>query len=216
MNIHLEQEYYIICGQTAKDVIRLKPDPRNKKLKAGSQFITHGRPLFYTNAYNDDQRSDGLNRYGEKENITNIMFKGKSFILDDELRNLLIKFDVKSVQYYQAIYIDKIGNYHENYWFVNVYESYDWCDIDRSTLDEFADEDIADGDLPRADKIALDFHKMLQVPEEKRLIFKISNIINNYIYVHEKIKNLLEPLVGDKAKFYRVDEYEEGMEFMDD
>jgi hypothetical protein len=215
MNIHLEKEYYIITGLMADDAVRLKIEPRNRELRAGSVRITHDQPLIYSNADEDKNRTDGLNEYGKKENISNIMFKGKSFIVDDELRSLLIKFDINSVQYYPSVYIDIKGNHHENYWFVNVYDSYDWCDLDRSTLDEFADEDIADGDLPRADKIALNFHKMLLIPEEERLIFKISNIINNYIYVHQKIKDILEPLVGNNARFYPVDTYEEGMEFMD-
>ncbi len=216
MNTNLESEYYIITGLMTEEAINLKSDQKNRELRAGTEYINHGRPLFYSNAFEDENRTDGLNEYGKKEIIKNIMFKGSSFIIDDHIKDILINFNVNAVQYYPAIYTDLQGNYHEYYWFVNVYEKFDWCDLDRSILDEFSDEEIALGSPPEAEKIALNFHKMLLVPEEERLIFKISNIANNYVYIHKKIKDILEPLVGDGARFYRVDQYEAYMEFMED
>jgi hypothetical protein len=212
MNIHLEEEYYIITGVNSEEAVDLIADKQTHKLNYGFEYLISGRPLFFTNADKDRNRSDGLNEYGVKEKIANIMFRSSEFIVSTQIRDLLIKFDITAVQYFPAIFVDVDDNYHD-YWFVNVYEEFDWCDIDRSVLDEFADEEIALGSPPEAEKIALNFHEMLQIEEEKRLIFKIGNISNNKIYIHKKIKDILEPIVGDNVRFYRVDQYKAFMEF---
>jgi hypothetical protein len=200
----LDNNYFIISNDGFKfdGVVSAVGDVDTKKLKYGSRYLQAGRPMFFHNP----EAADWL-RKGIKEEIGDLIFQSSNFMISKEIRNKLLKYDIQGVQYYPAVYTDIEGNTHYDYYFVNIYDRKDWCYLERSQLDDLAEEAIADGDEPGVETIVLDFHKMLQVPEEERLIFAMSNIDLGKIFIHQKIKDIFEQFNLVDTRFFRVDKW---------
>ena len=206
--ILLEQQYYVI-GKSDTQYPILRPDERTSDTFYGVRYVTSSRPLIFSSANKEKNLKSG-----KREKITGILFSSCDFIIKKDVRDALLRFDIAGVQYHPTVYVDTDDYYHEGYWFVNVYRAVPFADLEKSTFDEFVEEEIELGVSPSAEKIVFDTAKMLAVPEEQRLIFRLGNVSNREIFVHQKIKDLLESFKLEGMRFFRVDEYEEDMMFM--
>lgn len=62
------------------------------------------------------------------------------------------------------------------------------------------------------DKLFLDFDKLEQIPEENRLVFRLTEFRVIHLY-HEKIKNLIESVNPVGLRFFSVDEWDDTSSF---
>ncbi len=200
----LDDSYYIISNDGYKfdGVIDVVGDDETKELKYGSHYLNPARPMFFHNP----EAADWV-RKGMKENIGDIIFSGSNFMIKKNVRDRLLKYNIKGIQYYPAVYTDIEGNSHYDYFFVNIYDRKDWCYIERSQLDKWGQDDIDDGEEPGVETIVLDFHKMLCVPEDERLIFCMSNINFGKAFIHKKVKDIFEEFNLVDTRFFRVDQW---------
>jgi len=202
----LDDSYYIISSDGSKEgVIFAVGDAETHALRYGSQYLEAGRAMFFRNTHAEDWRRKGI-----KENIGDIIFHGYDFMIKKEIRDQLLKYPIQGVQYYPAVYTDIEGNNHYDYFFVNIYEDKDWCYIERSQLDHRGQKRLDRGDEPGVESIVLDFHKMLLVPEDERLMFRMGNIDMGEPIIHKKIKDIFEQFNLVDTRFFRVDEWEDG------
>jgi len=203
----LDDSYYVISsdGSKPEGTIYAAGDTETKNLKYGTRYLPAGRAMFFHNANAQDWIKMGV-----KENIGDIIFHGYQFMIKKEIRDQLLRYPMQGVQYYPAVYTDIEGNNHYDYFFVNIYDKKDWCYIERSQLDQWAQESIDDGDKPGVETIVLDFHKMLLVPEDERLMFRMGNINMGEPIIHQKVKDIFEQFNLVDTRFFRVDEWEEG------
>ena len=199
--------YYIISSDGSKldGTLYATGDVETKNLKYGSRYLQPGRPMFFHNANAEDWK-----RIGKKEVIGDIIFHGYQFMIKKTVRDRLLKYNIQGVQYYPAVYTDMQGNSHNDYFFVNMYDKKDWCYIERSQLDHRGQKRLDRGDEPGVESIVLDFHKMLQIPEDERLMFRMSNIDMGEPIIHQKVKDIFEEFNLVDTRFFRVDQWEDG------
>ncbi len=165
-----------------------------------------GLPFFF---YNRNKEKDRRN--GKKWPITEILETGGDFLVNDFIRDEVIQYDIDGMQLYPSVYIDDDDNWHENYWFLNFYETFVYWDQGRSeivTIDENDDKYGAE-----IDKYCLDEKKLFGIPEEKRLIFKMSGVGDPYVFFHQKIVDFLMTNNCRGIRFFKVSEFEEGDQF---
>ncbi|EPJ42950.1 MAG: hypothetical protein OFPII_44340 [Osedax symbiont Rs1] len=199
----LDDKYYIISRDGTKDeTVSAKPDEETARLPMGVRPIPSGRAMFFSLGHAEQHKKLGLG-----ERIGDLIFRGSDFMIKKEVRNKLLKYPIDHIQYYPAVYTEVDGTSHYNYFFVNTTQRKDWCYIERSTLDEFAEEMIDEGLKPSVETITLDFHKMLLIPEDERLIFRMSNIDMDKIIIHEKVKDIFEQFNLVDTRFFRVDQW---------
>ncbi|EPJ44298.1 MAG: hypothetical protein OFPII_35930 [Osedax symbiont Rs1] len=200
----LDDSYYIMSrdGCKPEGVIYASGDDKTHELKYGSRYLEGGRAMFFHNANAEDWRRNGI-----KENIGDIIFHGSHFMIKKKVRDKLLKYHIHGLQYYPAVYTDIEGNIHYDYFFVNIYAKKDWCYIERSQLDKRGQKRLDRGDKPGVETIALDFHKMLCVPEEERLMFRMSNIDMGKPFIHKKVKDIFEEFNLVDTRFFRVDQW---------
>jgi len=199
----LDDSYYIISRDGSREGVTFAAgDAETKELRYGTEYLPAGRAMFFHNTNAEDFRREGI-----KENIGDIIFNGANFIIKNKIRDQLLKYPIQGVQYYPAVYTDIDGNNHYDYFFVNIYEDKDWCYIERSQLDHRGQKRLDRGDEPGVESIVLDFHKMLLVPEDERLIFRMGNIDMGEIIIHKKVKDIFEQFNLVDTRFFRVDEW---------
>lgn len=163
-------------------------------------------PLFF---YNRNKEKDRKN--GRKWEVTEILKVGISYLVNDFIRNKLIQYDIEGLQYYPAVYIDDNDNWHENFWLLNFYEKFVYWDKKRTTVipvDKNEDKYNA-----LVDKFCLDEKKLDVIPEEKRLIFKMGDIADPYVFFHQKIVDFFEENQCKGIRFFKVSEFEEGDQY---
>ncbi|MEM5529942.1 hypothetical protein WN093_14065 [Gammaproteobacteria bacterium AS21] len=203
----LDDSYYIISrdGSKHEGVIFAVGDAETHAVKYGTRYLEAGRAMFFRNTHAEDWRRKGI-----EENVGDIIFHGSHLIIKKKIRDQLLKYPMQGVQYYPAVYTDIDGNNHYDYFFVNIYEDQDWCYIERSQLDHRGQKRLDRGDEPGVESIVLDFHKMLLVPEDERLIFSMGNIDMGKPIIHKKVKDIFEQFNLVDTRFFRVDEWEDG------
>jgi len=202
----LDDSYYVISRDgTKNDSIYASGDAETKALKYGTRYLEAGRAMFFHNTSAEDFRREGI-----KENIGDIIFQGSHLIIKKKIRDQLLKYPIQGVQYYPAVYTDIDGNNHYDYFFVNIYDKKDWCYIEHSQLDHRGQKRLDRGDKPGVESIVLDFHKMLLVPEDERLMFRMGNIDMGKPIIHKKVKDIFEQFNLVDTRFFRVDEWEDG------
>jgi hypothetical protein len=199
----LDDSYYVMSVDgTRENYIFAVGDDETHALKYGTRHLEAGRAMFFHNSDAEDWRRKGI-----EENIGDIVFHGPDLIIKKKIRDQLLKYPIQGVQYYPAVYTDIEGNNHFDYFFVNIYEDQDWCYIERSQLDHRGQKRLDRGDEPGVESIVLDFHKMLLVPEDERLIFSMGNIDMGKPIIHKKVKDIFEQFNLVDTRFFRVDEW---------
>ena len=100
--------------------------------------------------------------------------------------------------------------WHENYWFLNIYSSFDCWDRDSSCFTSFSKRD----EIPlQVEKFALDKKVLGAVDENERLIFRMGGASGSPLFVHQRIIDYFEDASVTGYRAFKVSEYEFGMEF---
>ena len=197
-------EYYIAHTPFTPTQFHLKPDQKTVERRYRyKQLSADSPPLYFTNACKEQDLKKGICRA-----LTDIMSDGASFVVKREIKDYLSQFAISSLVLHPAIIAD--GDiYHDDYWYLNIFNRLDCWDRQVSIY-EFDEEDD-EGELEASvDKFSLDQAKLEGIPEENRLIFKIGGTSSAYVFFHEKIVEYLLDEHHTGIRFFKVSEFSEG------
>lgn len=94
--------------------------------------------------------------------------------------------------------------------FFNCYKKLDCVDFSKSIVRDYDPNDIIGHEVL---KYKLKEEMLLGIEEESRLILKLDNIIGGAIIVHEKLVRKLDKYNIDSFLFYKLSEYELGIQY---
>jgi hypothetical protein len=86
------------------------------------------------------------------------------------------------------------------------------CDSDLEDAPILDDEDLEEGDKPFVERYSLDAARLGAIPEEQRLMFRMTGVMAPLVFVHQRIVDLFAMGQVSGIRFIRVSEYEDGME----
>ena len=207
--------YYILQRPHGDEQLFLSPDKKTfNRRYTYMKMDQGGGPLFFENGFKERDASEGKSFL-----TTNVLMNGSNFLVDDAIRDKLKFKDIWGMQPYLAIYVDDDGKWHENYWFLNFYETVDCWDRKHSILDIDEDDDDEDDDEdsieldPEIMQYRLDADILNAIPEEKRLMFKMGGASKLYIFVHQKVVDIFKECNAIGVRFVKVSEFKEGDQF---
>ena len=105
--------------------------------------------------------------------------------------------------------IDDTDNFHENYWFFNLYDQFTALDLSNSVIEDY-DPDEDDHDVT---KFSLSDEILDAIPEVHRLIFKEDKSDVGPTIVHQCIVDIFNEVGAPNAMFIKLSEYEFGDQF---
>jgi hypothetical protein len=161
-------------------------------------------PLFFENSYREKDIVEGKERPIKKAHLD-----GNFLVVSSAVRNEIKKLSIDKVKLYPAVIVDDKNNYHEEFWFFNIYGSSDYIDISLCQVDDFDEDDKKH----TIEKYALNEKLLDGILEERRLIFRPSRSDVGHTIVHQKIVDIFIKLNIDNIKFYKLSEWEDGMQF---
>jgi len=125
------------------------------------------------------------------------------------IRDKIKQFYIDYFQLYPSVIIDDEGQYHEDFWFFNIYKELYCLDYDKCIIDEY-EPGVDDHDI---EKYYLSDTILDAIPEEKRLIFRPKNTDMGYTFVHQKIADIFQAHGVDTLNLVKVPEWEAGKQF---
>ena len=205
-------QYYIVLNDYHEDTLYVGAKQKSADRRFGYKKLILGQePLFFENDYKEEDI-----KVGKERSIPSVLIDASTPIVNSRIRDKLKFFDFVGMQLYPSVYIDDNGKYHENYWCMNFWEKLDCWDREKSVTEEFDDEDMLEPDyLDDADiyKYYLDPKVLDKIPEEDRLIFKMSGGSMGYVFIHQKIADIFKAENATGVKLIKVADFEEGMQF---
>ena len=198
-------QYYIVTKPYNEETIYLKSlkktSNRDYEYK---QMIFGQEPLFFENAYKDEDKKDGIIRP-----IKNLHMNGNFMLVDTKIKNKLEDFEINNFQLYPAVIIDDNDKYNEGFWFFNIYNHFTALDLDKSDIDDF-DPDEKKHDVIQA---SLSDDILDTIPEENRLIFREYKWLGGYTIVHQRIVDIFNEAGVTTATFTKLSEFRFGDQF---
>lgn len=200
-----EEQYYLVDEVYNSDTLYLtafqKTEDRDydfEKMKPG------GEPLFFENAYKDKDK-----KAGKVRPILSAHMNTTYLIINDEIRNQIDDDAIYMGQFYPAVIVDDNGTYHENFWFINIYQELDVLDCENSEIKRYNPEN----DDHKVLKYKLKKDVLDNIPEDHRLIFIMPNTNIRTTFVHKKIVDIFERLGVDNIQFHKMSEWYPGKQF---
>jgi hypothetical protein len=143
------------------------------------------------------------------------LYDGPSFLVNTKLKDK-IDTGLYGAKFFPAIIKGEEKGERDDFWVLNTFQMLDALDKNKSQIksgvegaDEISDLSISSSVI----KYSLNYDLLSSIPEEKRLIFKMSNTSTEPVFVHENIVEIFKKLNIKGAKFYKVSDYEFGDEF---
>ena len=130
-------------------------------------------------------------------------------IVDENIKEDLDQYDINGFQLYPAVVVDDNGNYHEDYWFFNIYQHLDALDVNLSEIGNYNPND--DEHDVKKFKLKTDF--LDKIKEENRLIFIMPNTDLMTIIAHQKIVDIFNKHDVDSVVFHKMSEWYAGKQF---
>jgi len=161
-------------------------------------------PLFFQNAYKDDDIKEGKERP-----IRNFHMNGSFIIVDTEIMEKLKGFKIKNFQLYPTVIIDDKDQFHEGFWAFNFFNKFTALDLSSSEIEDFDPTDKFHDVI----KFCLSEEVLDAIPEENRLIFKENKSDVHPTIIHQKIVDIFNAIGVSTAKFVKLSDYEFGSEY---
>jgi len=200
------EQYYILFNNFANDPSYLRPLRKTASRNYEYEKLHRsGGPAFFENAFDEEDK-----KAGDKHPIHDVMDAAGWFLFSHRIYEKMQTFEINNFQFFPAVFIDDDDYYHENYVLTNFYGKLDCLDIDLSVI---RSKSPSEEERYKIANFYLSEDILNNIPEEQRLIFKIAKSVNPYIFVHQKIKDIMEQEGATGAMFIRVDQYTSGDEY---
>ena len=196
---NLQTEYYVLDKSDQDGLPELSPDEDTSQVLLDTALPTLGKPLKFTNKWRDKYKQRGI-----KEVFDKILFYASDVLIEDEIYKTLKVRNILDVSYYPAVYVDDLGNLHENFWFMNVLKMRDcWC----RKRSDYMDSSPSSTGKYYIEKIVLDENVLNQVPVEQRLIFKLGGSMIAYTLIHKSLVNVFLSVGVNPESFIPIKDY---------
>lgn len=206
MNKYNDQ-YYIVMLTLNED--RIFVDPLQKTADRNYHFKKQpigSEPFFFENSDREEDKKDGITHL-----LPDVLMEGANLLVNQTTRDYLKQYTIYGLQMNPSIYIDDNGNWHENYWFLTFFETVNCLDRVKSDVEEIPA--IPDNDKPLVNKYSLDSKVLDKIPEENRLLFKMGNVTDQYVFVHQRIADYFAENNVTGIHLSKVSEFEEGDQY---
>lgn len=193
--------FYIVVRDKAQNPYYLKPD----KNAASRDYYFPRRlvgvePLRFLSSTNEKDKKNNTDR-----TISSVLMDGLGMVVDTNTKNLLSATDVKGLAYVAAIFIDNLGSWHEEYWYLNFFDNLDCWDREKSILEEDEDDEVL--------RYSFDENIMSEAVIKDRKIFRMAGSTMDYIFMHKDLVKLLEGAAITGVKFLKVSTFNEGDQY---
>ncbi|MGF1742807.1 hypothetical protein L4C34_17355, partial [Vibrio profundum] len=111
---------------------------------------------------------------------------------------------------FPAIIVDENDKWYEDFYYFNVYERLDCVDFENSEVDDYDPDSIIGQEVI---KFKLRADVLENIEEERRLIVMLDEVVEAPLLVHQKLVDQLVQFNIEAFTFYKLSEYELGMEF---
>ncbi|MFC3679366.1 imm11 family protein [Bacterioplanoides pacificum] len=200
-----EDQYYLVNKKYDENTLYLTPFEKTMQRRFHLKKIPYGEePLFFENAFKEKDKQHGISRPLRKA-----MMWTTFLIVDENIKEDLEQYDINGFQLYPAVVVDDNGNYHEDYWFFNIYQHLDALDTDLSIIDNYNPNSNGHD----VEKFKLKTDVLDQIKEENRLIFIMPNTEILTIIAHQKIVDIFNKHDVDSVVFHKMSEWYSGKQF---
>ena len=200
-----EAQYYMVDEVYNDETLYLKSTKNTGRRDYSFKKMNFGEePLFFENAYKDEDLKRKVTRPIKTAhmNITKV-------IVNDKIKKRLENFKVRNFQLFPSVIIDDQEQYHEGYWFFNIYNKLEVLDFEKSEIRRYKPE----REFHNVEKFALRADVLDKIPEEERLIFRINGLDRLLTFVHQKVVDIFEEEGVETLNFYKLSEYHSGQQF---
>ena len=199
-----DAQYYIATRPNKPEIPALVPTKDSLR----TQFRTRplpplGQPLVFTN-----KRAKLLEEKGLGEQLTAILFDATSIIVGPAVKETLSRVLSDGMHFYPAVYIDSKEEWHENYWYLNIYRRLDCWNRKESQYFH-----IEGDDSPDVESYVLSSDVLSNIDESDRLIFKMGATAMGHLFFHEKVVQALREANTDGIEFFSVSSFVEGDQY---
>ncbi|MGF1743318.1 hypothetical protein L4C34_20190 [Vibrio profundum] len=199
---NFEDEYYLLIDTPSREsfleLVGIKG--------AGARFyetdqLDYGDgPIFLANAFKEDMPFT----------LSNVQMDAGKPVVSKEIASAIEDYNIDGFQLFPAIIVGDDGEWHEDFYYCNVYDTLDCLDFEKSEVPYFKPKP---GCKQRVVKYKLRADVLESIEEEKRLIFRLDKVYTPSLLVHKKIVDRLEPFNIEAFTFYKLSEYELGMQY---
>lgn len=203
----LQQEYYIPFRANTKNKLFINTDEKSsRRYYHYRKFNIVDGPMVYLNDYKEENLKLGI-----KIPLPDIFLDFGAMIIPKAFMAFLRQFDIHGLQLFPTIYIDDDEKWHENLWLVNFFEGIDCIDKEKSKID-YDPELWDEGDPLIVDDTIFDDSALRAIPEDQRLIFKMSNVDKPHLYCHQRVGEYIREQNYTGIIFVKASDYKKGME----
>jgi hypothetical protein len=200
-----DEQYYIVSKVFDENTLYLKALKKTANRKYSYKEMVNGdEPLFFENSYKDRDIKDNINRPILKSHMNM-----NHVLVNNDFRNIIKNFMIDGLKLYPSVIIDDKEHYHEGYWLFNIYKDSNFLNLDNCKIDNYD----KDEDQHSIEKYSLDEKILDLIDEEQRLIFRPTKTDMGHTMVHQRIVDIFKSLNVDNIKFYKLSEWEDGMQF---
>ncbi|MGF1743061.1 hypothetical protein L4C34_18745 [Vibrio profundum] len=199
----LEEQYYILLDKPNRESFL-----ELKGIKgAGSRHYTFKKldygdgPLFFENALKGN-----MPFY-----LSNVQMDGGIPVVSKDIAKEIERYNIEGFQLFPSIIISDDGQWHEDFYYFNLYKKVDCVDFFKSEVLGYDPNEMLGHDVV---KYHLNNDVLNNINEESRLIIKLDNVFSRSVIVHEKIVNIFMKFNIDAFVLYKLSEYRQGMEFI--
>ncbi|SDH76923.1 hypothetical protein SAMN04488136_12847 [Vibrio xiamenensis] len=200
MNIYNEQYYILKSSPFKQKFLELKPSTDTARRNHTFERLDYADgAVFFENAFRGD-----IPFY-----LTNGQFDGIYPVVSSDIADALSLYEIRGFQLFPAVIMDDSEKWHEDFYFFNFYEKFDVVDFEKSIVSNYK----PNSKYNEVIKFTLDADILDSINEEERLIIDLARVEGGSLIFHEKIVNLLSRFEIEAFQFFKLSEYELGMEF---
>ncbi len=196
-----EEIYYILKSVAFQEIfLELKPSKNTARRNHTFERLDYADgAVFFENAFRGD-----IPFY-----LTNGQFDGIYPVVSSDIADALSLYEIRGFQLFPAVIMDDSEKWHEDFYFFNFYEKFDVVDFEKSIVSNYK----PNSKYNEVIKFTLDADILDSINEEERLIIDLARVEGGALIFHEKIVNLLSRFEIEAFQFFKLSEYELGMEF---
>ena len=157
-------------------------------------------PVFFGQAFKEDMPFK----------LGSVQMDGGAPIVSKDIAEVIDQYTIAGFQLFPSIIVDDNGEWHEDFYYFNSYGRLDCVDFKKSEIPRY-NPNARLGQ--RITKYKLRADVLDNIEEEKRLIIMLDKVLGPSLLVHQKLVDKLAQFNIEAFTFYRVSEYELGMQY---
>jgi len=200
------EEYYLIFERYNDETLYLTNHDRSSYRNYRYTKLDFGEPMFFENAFKEEDLARGINRPINKAHLSNTYP-----VISNDIKEALGDIENNYFQFYPAVIIANDNNYVDNYWLFNVHSKIDVLDLDSCIIKKYDPSKKTQ----KIKKYYLSDEKLSEISLKDRLVLKPKHSNINHIIVHQSVVDVFNSFNVDTLRFIKVSEWQKGMQFVD-